>query len=552
MERKMFLAVLAFGLIVIGAQSNAATEDEFGKADLETLKQAKIDSDDSALLEFLRRRTLSLQDRSRIQRLIRDLGDNAFKVRERSSAQLVAVGAKAVPQLRQATRHPDFEIKRRAEECLRQIGDRDFPGSVLAAVVRRVATRKPAGAAEVLLAYLLPMGEDDGVSEEVRTALAAVAVRQGKPEPLLVAALAEKDALQRGAAAEALCRADAAGQKPAIRKLLHDPEPKVRLRVGLALAHAGERDAVPVLVNLLVELPPDDALPVEDFLYRLAGWQGPSYRPSGDRAARQAFRDEWLAWWKEHGGQIDLAKLEKSPSLLGYTMIILLDAGRVLEVGAGKQVRWQVDGLQFPLDAQILTGNRVLVAENQGNRVTERNFKGEILWQKEVDSPIMAQRLPNGNTFIANNDLLMEVDRTGKELYTFHRPGSEIMKALKLPNGEIAFASSTTNFIRLNAKGEEIKRFPAFVDIFGGRLDVLPNGHVIIPEHGRNRVVEYDADGKIVWEVPIDVPIAAVRLPNGNTLVTSMNRPRGVEVNQKGTVVWEYTANTRVTRLFRR
>jgi hypothetical protein len=551
MDRKMCKAILAFGLMLIGAQNGPAAESESIQADLKTLEQAQIGTEDSALLEFLRRRTLSDLDRSKIQGLIRDLGDNAFEVRERSSAQLVAIGAKAVPLLRQATRHPDFEIKRRAEECLRQIGDKDFPSNVIATVVRLVGKRRPAGAAEVLLAYL-PMGEDDGVSEEVHTSLAAVALVQGKPDPLLVTALADKDGLRRAAAAEALCRAGAAEQKPAIQKLLHDPEARVRLRVGLALAQAGEKDAVPVLASLLGELPPDDAWPVEDFLYRLAEGQGPAYPSGADRAARQAYRDAWLAWWREHSGQIDLAKLEKLPSLLNYTLIILLDAGRVLEVDTGKHVLWQVNGLQFPLDAQILPGNRVLVAENQGNRVTERNFKGDILWQKEVDGPIMAQRLPNGNTFIANNDILMEVNRAGKELYTFHRPGSEIMKALKLPNGDIAFASSTSNFIRLNAAGEEIKRFPAFVDIFGGRLNVLPNGHIIVPEHSRNRVAEYDADGKVVWEVPIEVPIAAVRLPNGHTLITSMNKPRGVEVDRKGTVVWEYAANTRVTRLFRR
>jgi outer membrane protein assembly factor BamB len=164
----------------------------------------------------------------------------------------------------------------------------------------------------------------------------------------------------------------------------------------------------------------------------------------------------------------------------------------------------------------------------------------------------MAQRLANGHTFIANNDVLLEVDRAGKALYTFRRPGSEIMKALKLANGDIAFASSTQDFIRLNSAGKEIKRFPAFVDIFGGRLDVLPNGHVIVPEHSRNRVAEYDADGKVVWEVPIEVPIAAVRLANGHTLITSMNKRRGVEVDRQGKVVWEYTADTRITRLFRR
>jgi HEAT repeat protein len=550
--RRNWLGIVSCLLVsFVDCSSAPAVEGDGTEADIQTLQEVKIATDDGGLLEFLRRRTLSVQDRTKIQALIRGMGDNAFEVRERSSAQLAALGAKPVPLLRQATRHPDPEIKRRAEECLRQIGDKDFPSGVMAAAVRLLGHRKPDGAVEVLLAYL-PIGEDDGVSEEVRASLAAVAIRQGKPDHLLVNALVDKDPLRRGTAAEALCRAGAVDQKLAVKKLLHDPEPKVRLRVGLALAQAGEKDAVPLLMNLLVELPADDAWFVDDFLSRLADGQGPPFPLDADLVSRQAHRDAWLSWWREHGAQLDLTKLEKAPPTLGYTMAILLDAGRILEVDANKHVRWQIDGLQFPLDAQILPGNRVLIAENQGNRVTERNFKGEVLWQKVVEGPIMAQRLPNGHTFIANNDLLMEVDREGKELYTFQRPGSEIMKALKLPNGDIAFASSSQNFIRLNAAGKEIKRFPAFVDIFGGRLDVLPNGHVVVPEHSRNRVVEYDADGKTVWEVPIEVPIAAVRLANGHTLVTSMYKPRGVEVDRQGKVVWEYIADTRVTRLFRR
>jgi outer membrane protein assembly factor BamB len=106
--------------------------------------------------------------------------------------------------------------------------------------------------------------------------------------------------------------------------------------------------------------------------------------------------------------------------------------------------------------------------------------------------------------------------------------------------------------VRLDASGKEVQSFPVYVHTSGGRIDVLPNGHVLIPELRNNRVMEYDTDGKVVWQVPFDQPIAAVRLANGDTLVTSYNQQRAVELDRTGKEVWEYKTDTRVTRAFRR
>src|SRR5262249_59807718 len=108
------------------------------------------------------------------------------------------------------------------------------------APARPVPGRRPAGACEVLLGYL-PHADDALVSDEVRAALAALALRDGQPEPALVAALADPAPLRRAGAAEAFCRANVTGLRPAVAKLLRDPEPVVRLRVALALAAAGEK-----------------------------------------------------------------------------------------------------------------------------------------------------------------------------------------------------------------------------------------------------------------------------------------------------------------------
>jgi HEAT repeat protein len=549
MRRRRFLLVAvalfgAVGLCAAGGSVHAATTDE------ETLKAANVGTTDQALLEFLRRRTLSDADRDRMKLLIQQLGDDSYQVREKASAELLGRGAAAEPLLRQALQSPDVEVVRRAEECLRLI-KRGVSAAVPAAAVRLLAERKAAGAVEVLLAYL-PFADTEAVAEEVRKALAAVAVRDGQPDPTLLAALSDASPLRRGTAAEAFCRAGAAAPREAIRKLLKDPEPSVRLQVGVALAAAKDKDAIPVLIDLLGQLPREQSWPAEDILLRLAGDKAPDVTVGTDAASRDKAREAWAAWWKDNQATVDLARLDK-PTLLGYTLVLLLDAGRVVELDKHNKPRWQIDGLQFPLDVQLLPGNRVLVAEHGANKVTERDLKGKVIWEHHVDSPLVAQRLPNGNTFIATNEQLVEVTQAGKGVFTYTPPqGEYIMKAQKLRNGDIACVLSGSRFVRMDATGKELKSFTVNVATSGGRIDVLPNGHVLVPEHRANRLVEYDADGKVVWEAPVEQPIAAVGLPNGHVLVTSMNQQRAVELDANHKEVWEYKTTTRVTRAFRR
>src|SRR5439155_2568044 len=119
------------------------------------------------------------------------------------------------------------------------------------AAARLVALRKPAGAVEVLLDYL-PFVDNDTMLNEVQTALTALAMTDGKPDAALVRALGDKLALRRAAAAEALARAGGPEQRAAVRKLLGDADLMVRFRAALALGAVGQKEAVPVLIDLLV------------------------------------------------------------------------------------------------------------------------------------------------------------------------------------------------------------------------------------------------------------------------------------------------------------
>jgi hypothetical protein len=398
------------------------------------------------------------------------------------------------------------------------------------------------------------------VAETIRHALETLAVRDGKAEPALLAALSDKTSAKRGAAGAALARAHAPDVMPQVRKLLEDRDAHVRLRVGLALVSARDKEAVPVLIRLLDELPLEQTGLVMSLLDRLAGDTVPPVTPGSDAASRRKYREAWEAWWKDRQAKIEPAQLERATRTLGFTLVVLLDLGIIEDLDTTNRVRWKIDHVEKPLDVQLLPGeDRVLIAEHEANRVSERNLKGEIVWKQAVEGPLAAQRLPNGNTFITTQTQLLEVDKNGKEVFSYVRPdGAQFMRATKLRNGDVACIINlgVQRFVRLTPAGrglKEVKSWGVQVRTSGGHLDVLPNGHVLIPEMDNNRVVEYDADGQNVWEVTVDQPIAAVRLPNGNTLITLYRQKSAIEVDRAGKEVWQFkTEGSKVSRAYRR
>jgi hypothetical protein len=530
----------------------AAVDKEQLTRDERALREAGVETTGPGLLAFFRQHTASAADTDTLRQLIKDLGDDSFKKRERASARLTAIGSRAVPLLREATSHRDIEVVARARRCLSEIK----LGSVealLSAAARLIAERKPTGATRVLLDYLA-LVEDEDLAEEVQKTLAALALPGGKPDAALVAALAAKAPRVRIGAAVALTRAGAAKDVPGVSKLLRDPEARVRLRVGLALAAARDRDAVPVLIALLGELPAEETADIEELLASLAGDKAPTASPGTTPASRREYRAAWEGWYRAHKDQVTAERLAAAFRPRDRTLIVLLNAGRVIDVDAGGKTLWQVEGLKFPLDAQYLPGDRVLVAEYEGGRVSERNRKGEVVWEKKVLNPIVAQRLPNGNTFIATSSRLLEVDPSGREVWEQPPPQrGRVMKALRLRNGDVAVVTMLggSRFFVIDREGTIRHSFGVELSTSGGRLDVLRNGHVLIPERGHGRVAEYDKAGKVVWQARFTDPVAAVRVARGNVLVTGMNSEKAVELDRKGKVVWEHKADGRLTRAWR-
>jgi outer membrane protein assembly factor BamB len=59
------------------------------------------------------------------------------------------------------------------------------------------------------------------------------------------------------------------------------------------------------------------------------------------------------------------------------------------------------------------------------------------------------------------------------------------------------------------------------------------------------KVIEFDPEGKQIWEGSVNNPVSARRLLNGNTLAVSMGTNKVVELDRNGKQVWEHKADGR-------
>jgi HEAT repeat protein len=509
-------------------------------------------ADADSLLAAVREHTLTSEGRVKVAGLIAKLNSDDFAVRENASKELFALGRISLPQLREAAKSKDAEMARRARRLIERI-EGDPVHHLPAAAVRLLALRKPPGSVEALLAYL-PFAEDETLADDTQKSLVALARRESKPHPALLRALTDKSASLRATVAEVLVQGGGPEGRAAARKLLTDDSADVRLRVALTMAKARERDGVPVLIDLLTVLSLDQAAQVEDSLHQLAGDSSPDVSIGSEPAERKKCRDAWAAWWKVNAGRVDLVRLTARP-WYGFTLICDLQGNRVFELDRKGKQRWIINNAGGPTDARILPGNRVLIAEYGADRVTERDFAGKILWEKHIPNPVNAQRLANGNTFVATvNGPIYEFDRNGNVVSQIDNAAGQNQAANRTHRGAIVALSANGQCCIMDATGRQLKQFAAGHNAQNclGCIDVTSNGHIIVAQQQQNKVVEFDADGKQVAAVDAPNIMSATGLPNGHFLIAAQNAQRVFEVDKSGKVVWEFAGAGQVVRARRR
>jgi hypothetical protein len=219
----VFLARVALALGLLAPLLVRAEEASFDK---ETLLRAKIGTQPDKIVAFLRQQVVPDKERQHIEALILQLGGARLDVRETACDRLIAVGAPAVPFLRQASRSSHMEVARRADVCLADIKGAVDP-LVLGAGVRLLVRQAPPEALATLL-EVFPFAGDETVEDELLTGIGVLSLPGDRPDPLLQSALQDPMPARRGAAAFVIARRGNGDQRDTVRRLLGDPSERVR------------------------------------------------------------------------------------------------------------------------------------------------------------------------------------------------------------------------------------------------------------------------------------------------------------------------------------
>lgn len=556
-KRTLSLALFLSLVPAAGAQPSSLAEEKALRGMHErTLSARGLPTAGPALLHFFRERTLPREQVEQDQSLITKLGDRAFRTRAHADLELARRLPQVRPLLVQALRKPlSLESTRRLEILLANHPEGDETALAQASAFLLSRAKVP-GAAQVLLDYL-PFAANPRVVQAVREGLPLLALVGGEPNPAVAAALKDPHPLRRSAAAEALLRAGGLKHKTAAAAVLKEEDPHLRWPIVTALVEAGDVEAVPLLIALLPELDREDAHAAEDLLSRLAGDSAPDvYLEPSQPADRVA--QAWLDWYQLHGEDLDLAKLSREPPFLGNLLLTQMSpekglSGKVSEIGPDREVLWEIGGMRYPVDARIIAKDRVLIAEYLNNRVTERDFKGVILWEYRINLPVNCQRLPNGHTFIASRKQLLIVDRAGKEVFNHIPLGASIATAQRLRDGQILMVDIAGMLRHLGPDGKELNAFKVGqLYSLGCNIEVLPGGRVLVPAYRENRVVEYNLEGKVLWQADFPSPVSVAPLPGGNVLAVGLGKMRVVELDRAGREVWAMDLTSRPWRARKR
>jgi hypothetical protein len=181
--------------------------------------------------------------------------------------------------------------------------------------------------------------------------------------------------------------------------------------------------------------------------------------------------------------------------------------------------------------------------------------ENQLSWKVAIGDIHDAQPLPDGHWLLQTSfGNVVEVDAQGKEVWKYQAGKTkdngpiEIHAFRRLPNGLTMIAESgAARIIEVDRDLQVVHSIPLTVPKPDAHRDTrlvrpTPEGNYLVAHEALGLVREYDRQGKIVWEFDVGSKLySAVRLANGNTLIGTGDGHRVIEVNAEKKIVWEVT-----------
>jgi hypothetical protein len=208
-------------------------------------------------------------------------------------------------------------------------------------------------------------------------------------------------------------------------------------------------------------------------------------------------------------------------------------------------------------------------------RIAIVDGRGEIEWEvpcRHTSHDVAL--LPNGNFLLHTGDREVVEMTRDKNIVWKHeskpKPGYkgpiEIHAFQRLADGLTMIAESgNRRIIEVDADDKIVHEVPLKIDHPHPHRDTrlvrkLDDGTYLVCHEGDGAVRQYDRSGNVVWSYTLDLGgrprsdghgveghgtevFGALRLPNGNTLIATGNGNRVIEVTKEGKIVWTLGGN---------
>ena len=222
-----------------------------------------------------------------------------------------------------------------------------------------------------------------------------------------------------------------------------------------------------------------------------------------------------------------------------------------------------------PLVAAEPVTHRVLAADASTGNLAIIDAAGKVEWEfKNRHDVHDLQLLANGNVLThTSSTTIVEVTPDKKIAWTYEakpKPGVnriEVHAFQRLPDGRTMVAESgNCRIIEVDAAGKIVFEMPLDLPRPDAHRDTrmvrkLASGNYLVCHESIGTVREYDPAGKTVWQYKLDLNnrprsgghgveghgtevYGAIRLPSGNTLIAGGNANRVIEVTPKGEIAW--------------
>jgi len=178
-----------------------------------------------------------------------------------------------------------------------------------------------------------------------------------------------------------------------------------------------------------------------------------------------------------------------------------------------------------------------------------------------MEMPLAVERLPNGNTLIADagdeagfGSEIIEVDCVGNIVWNYNEGLKFAHSGRRLRNGNTLITDTTNNRLIEVTPAKIIVTDSDEWDGGKGKLSdgshlhypneafELEDGTFLVTDRNNDRCVQVDRAGTVIWafEKEVHHPHNANPLPSGNILISDSDGNRILEINRKKEIVWSY------------